>query len=59
MLSEQLKLTLITQRNEAVESLVNGQLADLATARYLQGHIHRIDQTLLLIKQLEGTEDDE
>ena len=59
MLSDKLKLALLSQKNEAVESLVNGNLIDLASARYLQGHIHRIDATLLLIKQLEGNEDDE
>jgi hypothetical protein len=59
MLSDKLKLALLSQKNEAVDSLVNGNLEDLASARYLQGSIHRIDSTLLLIKQLEGTEDDE
>jgi len=56
----QLKLTLITQRNETVESLVNSPMTDLAAARYLQGKIHKIDETLLLIKQLtEEREDDD
>jgi hypothetical protein len=59
MITNQLKLTLISQKNEAVDSLVNGTLTDLASVRYLQGQIHRIDATLLLIKQLEGNEDDE
>ena len=58
MLNE-LKLALSSQKNEAVERLVNGNLESISDVRYLQGDIHRIEKTLLLIKQLEGTEDDD
>ena len=51
--SYKLKSSIISKKNETINSLVNGTFEDAADFRYLQGIVHGIDHVLSIIKQME------
>lgn len=57
----EIKLTIVAKKNEAVSSLVNNNLLDKAEYRYLQGYIHGLDSAYLFLQQfgINKIEDDE
>lgn len=61
MTLNEVKLSIIAKKNEAVSGLVNGNLEDKAAYRYVQGYIHGLDAAFVFLQQLGITkiEDDE